>query len=481
MRPLSDKLLLKLILILGLLIRLFYVFKGANLINKGKSIYLTGDSHSYSEPFINLIKKGLYTFDFTNADAAFGRLPGYPIFWAIHYFIFGNDVYLAVAITQALIDTVTIYLIYSICNRIYGKSWISLLTAFIYATYFFVIVWLPITGTEVLATFFSILFLYIISKENYQRKTWYILLGVIAAACFYVREYLGVLAFITGIYFLMLWFKKRISLIVIIIFGLSFISLYSLWPLRNWYIHNRLILLKPESSGYDYFEKDYTSFRKWMYAWNNDIEPYFTRVENNQEPNFPIKVFRDSAEMWHANHLMRQAQVCGSSFYAWKHEEKMPFLNCNDSISKGFNNLRYSFINREPFWYHIKSPLKNLSKAFFKSELYKKPNRYFILSKILFSWRSCLILLGFIGVFFIPHSFTKFILYSFSGFMYIFFSYYIRHIEIRYFLQADVFLLIGSVFSILWIYNSVIKRWIYIRFLRPRSSDFERDNAIARR
>src|SRR5215213_2957132 len=84
-------------------IRVSYIVFG--FYSKGDSFFVNYDSFSYTDSIINFFEKGIYSFEPDFPDAAFGRLPGYPLFWGLHYLIFGKHAYLAVAITQAVLDS----------------------------------------------------------------------------------------------------------------------------------------------------------------------------------------------------------------------------------------------------------------------------------------------------------------------------------------------------------------------------------------
>ena len=77
--------------------------------------YAFGDSISYMWAAENFINYGHFTFDFLEPDAAFGRLPGYPLFYGLQYFMFGPSwtVY-TVAWSQVIIDSLAVLVIYAI-------------------------------------------------------------------------------------------------------------------------------------------------------------------------------------------------------------------------------------------------------------------------------------------------------------------------------------------------------------------------------
>src|SRR5688572_22919140 len=89
------------ILLLGLFLRLLFLWKGAAIYYGPDSVHKNGDTFSYVLSFQNLAEKGHYTFDESIPDASFGRLPGFPFFYGLHYLVFGKSTaYVATAISQ---------------------------------------------------------------------------------------------------------------------------------------------------------------------------------------------------------------------------------------------------------------------------------------------------------------------------------------------------------------------------------------------
>jgi hypothetical protein len=222
------------IILLGFFVRLTFLLWGADLYYGSGNQYTNGDSFSYSQSFLNLYEKGIFSFDLANADAYFGRLPGYPLFWGAHYLLFDiNHVYQAVAVSQLLLDCVAIALVFLLTYRISKNKLAAFISAFVYATYPFILAWIPVTGTELLASFLTILFFYwLICRPISPFNT--VVLGVLLACCFYVREYLGILLLSGYLYLYRVIPHRKQFIRQAIWLSLSFGSLYALWPLRNY-------------------------------------------------------------------------------------------------------------------------------------------------------------------------------------------------------------------------------------------------------
>lgn len=450
------------ILLVALSARILFLILGAKLYYGEGNQFINNDSFSFTNSFINLIELGKYTFDTSHPDAYYGRLPGYPLFWGAHYILFGSEyVYLGVAITQILLDVFATFLIYKIARTLTHNIVAALLTALIYATYPFIIVWTTITGTELLASFLTILFFYwLICKKTTPVNI--IITGVIIAAAFYVREYLGILIASSFLYYFILFFPRnkysflKSSFIVATTFGI----LYSLWPIRNYLSTDRLVLLKTKTSGYHRYGEDVVSARSWLYSWTHNADAYLDSIANPQYSiSFPEEVFPKPIDKTIADSVISLARNCGSGFYFWLHNKKTEkHSNCNLKVESGFNYLEQSYKEAHPIRYYTYVPLLNLKKAVFKNEL--KSGSHNVIAKALFSYRTIIIIISLVGLFLFIRTKELYPLIFFFLFMYLFICVMMRQVEMRYLLQADIILLIGSAFFFARIFpfnNNVIK------------------------
>lgn len=448
----------------GATVRILFVLFGAKVYYGGSqpNIYLNGDSHSYIRPFTNLLEHGVYTFDFLEPDAVFGRLPGYPFFYGIHYLIFGSyHAVEAVAWTQVVLDTTSILLVYLALKKIWPSAqWTPRIGAALYAFYPFAIVWVTIIGTETLGIFIILLWLNYLLGITKKINQW-VLLGLLLATAFYEREYLGILLPVSLLYIIITninanrkqWvgLTARMGFFVILGFG----GLYILWPIRNYYSYHRVILLKPPTAGYANYNVDFASFRSWVQCWTNDEQYWLDDVAKGKgKISFPPEVFKTSVERQKAEALALEARRCGSSFYLYRtgiYATPIYFNvaamkanreyqnNCNTDISAGFTQLRTSYISTHPLQYWVNVPLLNLKKAFFKSSKNGKTEKargYLI--TILFAYRSVLLIIALIGMAFFYKRIECLPATLFFLFMYLFVSFFMRNLEMRYLLQADV-------------------------------------------
>jgi hypothetical protein len=462
-----DRLLLA-ILFVGLLARLVFLLVGAHVYyaNSQADIFTNGDTHSYVLAFTNLLEQGIYTFDFLEPDAAFGRLPGYPFFYGLHYLIFGSQhAAMAVACTQVLLDTLAALLMFLALRSIWSTArWTPYIGAALYALYPFTIIWVTIIGTETLATFLVLLWLnYLMRMRTAFWST--VGLGLLVAVAFYVREYLGVLLPISLVYLAVKYYRTthptwlKTTAQAVILASLGFGVLYVAWPIRNYLSYHRLVWIKPPTAGYANYNIDFASFRSWVHCWTNDEQLWLDKVaKGTGNFDFPAIAFTTPAERQQANYLANQARHCGSSFYLYRtglyssaqyrnvalmRANKEYQNNCNVEVSTGFDQLKTEFIRRHPVRYWMQVPIQNLSKAFFKSSANRiNGGAKQLLISGLFAYRTFLLLLAVIGISLSYHRLGILPVVLYFSFMYLFISFIMRNMEMRYLLQADVMSLI---------------------------------------
>ncbi len=419
----------------------------------GSDIFVNHDSFSYTDSFINLWENGSYAIWLDSPGSYMGRGPGYPFFWGLHYLIFGESyAYIAVAISQILMDILAIKLIYDILKKITNNDKISLLGGGIYALYPFVIIWLTITGTEAFASFLVILILWIfyIRKDTFWK---YIILGAVISYATLTRPYLGLLF---PLLIISIIGKKELSskFKFIIVVSSAFVFSYSFWPLRNYINHKQIVVFNMPSSSYFNFQKDFVAFRSWVNSW----EPYSLKVneyvatisksdDRIEVPNF---VFSNKDERQLFDSLIYLCRNCGSSFYFWKNSAPFSGESCNEEIANGFDKLKASYIKNHPFKYYIITPLITLKRAVVKV---KTATYNSVFLKLLFIYRTLLIILGLIGSFIFIRKLYLSLLTMFPIIWYLFISFTHSPFEVRYVLQADIILLFDALLFVYFIRN----------------------------
>lgn len=443
----KERLFLIVILLLSLCLRLLFITKGYRIYYT-VSPYINNDSASFTDSFLNWWHYGVYTHTLNYIPGYTGRQPGYPLFWGIHYLIFGaKHVYQAVSVTQALLDVVATLLLFQIAKKTISFTG-AVITATIYCFYPFIIVWLTITGSEALATFITVLFFWHLFC-NTQSKYYFFWIGALAAIGFYVRPYLGIFLPLGLLYaliqqpfkLLFIWdnFKKYL------LASLVFLVLYLPWPIRNYIATKQVVLTNIKYSGYTDLAPDMASFIDWNYCWNTDVyEEMKYRdqiIHTNEKIIFPAEIFADTNEKLFADSIIQLCRQCGSSWKEWgvKDNTATRDTNCNQQINDGFRKLADSYKAHHYTTYLFRFPLIAFKNAVFKSEAYQDNSKA---KKLLFGYRTIIVLFSFAGILLVilHKRRNKALLMAslFILFQYIFLCFFYRHLEIRYLLQADV-------------------------------------------
>lgn len=447
------------IILLAFLVRITFTLFFAETYFGKENFYLMGDSSDYLRGAVNLVEYGTYRTVMENPQSVVSRLPGYPIIFSGIYIIAGKNLDLAILlliILQIIIDTVSTFLIFKLTLSFCNKKRISIIVMLLYAFYPFVIVWVPVISTEIFAVFFALLGLLFLNKNRYIINS--LFGGGFLAASVLMRPQNMPLIFIFIIILTIFKFKRIKPVIVksfIVFVGFSLV--YSPWVIRNYILTDKPIVFTKIAGTIPTFNKDVVAVRKYIYSIKSEWDPQFFQIVRNEEVDWPEIAFisqEDSLMLKRAEYL---AKNCGSGISYWaeywnKENARMPdSLSCNDSIVYYFNTLRNRQIEANPFNYYVKIPLKNFSKALFKTS-YVKEKRSIIslIGNLLFVYRSLLLIMGLIGVFIMmwKKNLLAYVIFIFWGTVYFYLCFVTRNLEMRYFLNNDVLMLIPAAFLI---------------------------------
>ncbi len=194
-----------------------------------------GDSDAYNKTAYSLLERGNF-YNPVNQISAWVT-PGYPLFLALIYYLFGYNFFI-LTLVQALLLTTSYYLTFCFATKIFSitTGWITLalllinvrFTAYIFNIY-----------TEVLFLFFISLTLYLIMKILLDGKLQhYSLLGLILGYTFLVRPVILPSVIIILVFLLM----KKIAWKKIVLVSIIFLILPGIWIIRNYMYFGRFII-----------------------------------------------------------------------------------------------------------------------------------------------------------------------------------------------------------------------------------------------
>lgn len=458
------------ILVLALFIRLLFLFWGAELYFNRENIFVDGDTGAWQVGFENLINTGEYTNNPDNDRGIFGRLPGYPLFMGLFYYLSGKNwdiAYKLIAYCQILLDVISVLLVFKIGLRLFNKK-TAIISSVLYALYPFIIVWNPVVYSESLSVFFMLSGIYFFINGN-ERNFWnYLFSGMILGFGILLRPQLLFLIVVLGIYLIINYKKDKKSFFKkAVFFTIGVLITYGYWPVRNYVKSGEIVLTQDMRGLGGNWDTDVISFLQYIYSVKAEWDPQFTAIIKNETVEWPANAYtsyEDSLMLERAVHLSKN---CGSGFSEWRGywKDVVPAeMACNEEISQLYNHLREVQIKTHPLNFYLIIPAKNLKKAVFKSDLKYETSTGFAqkLSSLLFLYRTILILLGLIGVFmlFKEKNNKAWIFLLYFLLLYITLcagtSIQMRNIEIRYFLHADILLLIPGSYYIVQILNKLL-------------------------
>jgi hypothetical protein len=463
------------IVLLGLFLRLFFTLVIAQYYFNRPNINLDNDTTAWMTGLYNLIYNGEFTLMLNNELAAYCRMPGYSLFMApafgvVSLFYYLQDIelddysdkwYIILKITaylQIVLDTISIYLIYYISRNIFKQHKIAIIAALIYATYPFVIVWNPVCYSEIPSLFFALLALALTLKSD--KKYMLALAGASLGFAVLNRPQFALIAPLMIFFFYQKYHSNfKIKLANMFAFFLFFSLIYGAWPLRNYIRFNKVIITQ-DLRGFDNWNEDVIAFMQYIYSVKSEWQPQFSAILQNKEVVFPAASYftkEDSLKLERAVYL---AKNCGRGFSEWEGYWKatIPIFDtvndCSKEVAGLFDELRQNQIKQQPFNFYVKVPLQNLKKALFKTDLSDNASFARKLGAYLLYYRTLLILIGMIGCYIIfkQKEFKPIAVFATSFFvlLYVYLCFgtspQCRNIEMRYFLQADVIMLIPAAY-----------------------------------
>jgi hypothetical protein len=457
-----------LIIILGLIARVAFNLFFAKSYYGTNYIYTSGDTYAWANSFVNFWEHGHYNLRFGENMHEYGyffRMPGYSFFIGFFWLICGKDwsiAYPLIGWLQTLIDVFNIFLFYQIAKLIFKNEKVSLLSAFIYAFYPFVIVWNPLVYSEMLSITLTLSAILLFLKQS---KNYPLFVGILLGIAALTRPQVLFLIPIIG---LLILYRNKLNFKSLIknalLFGISVLVIYGSWPLRNYINHGKVILTQ-DLRGAPHWDIDVISFMQYIYSIKTEWEPQMSQILAQEDVDIPeiLKNFPEEAAIIHD--LFEQSKSCAKGFSYWKTAKRkyQQEEGCTEEVALGFQELRAKHIKMFPLNFYVILPMKNLQKALFKFSLYDTSTYIRKIASSFFIWRSILIVLGILGLIFMyrnaVHPEMTLLIAAFFLFLYIMLcagtSPQMRNIEVRYFVHADILLLLPASYFI----NSMWTKW----------------------
>lgn len=352
------------------------------------------DNYWYVNHVKNYLQYGKFTVDIKRDKYEVRRTPVYPLFYGIHYLLFGEaGSYHYIRYTQVIMLALAVVALFYAMYNFTGSLFIALLTSGIYALFPPVAIATFFTNTESINSILVCYFLYVLSlcKIKPDRKRWFLagLLFAVATLCRPSIIFLAPACLFVLIYF----YRNSISELQRygIAFAIGVLILFVPWTVRNYKVSggDLIFLEKYYGDPMDYGMGN-VQLRKWIACWTNPPNFSSEQISNEMLRNIRAdnNAARDSIiEKW-MNKMPSRAFIGNSresvadafrslfTFYEMKvlQERNKDNLSLSDSLLllentsvAKFGQLKTSFITKSPVDYYLITPLHFVKSVILQS------------------------------------------------------------------------------------------------------------------
>ena len=248
-------------LLCGLLLRAWMVHHFA---------LVSGDGLLYGRIAINWLQHGVYGFATAPLRPTLIRLPGYAMFLAAVFKLFGTGNYAAVLRLQSVVDVATCALVALFVRHFASRRaalaalWLGVLCPF---TASYVVV--PLTETlSIFCVALAMLAAAHCDREDCSRPLWLLLLAFALSYAILLRPDGGLLAAVVIPYLLVRAWQRRSALAMRRLVAVSLLALLPLvpWTLRNYRVFHVFQPLAPRYAN-DPAEPDEAGYKSWVKTW----------------------------------------------------------------------------------------------------------------------------------------------------------------------------------------------------------------------
>jgi 4-amino-4-deoxy-L-arabinose transferase-like glycosyltransferase len=245
-------------------------------------------------------------------------LPGYPLFLAGLYALFGRS-YLVVKLVQAAVDTATACMAYRLAGRVTDSQRTAILVLGVVALNPFTALWTTDLSTETLATFFatSIVWFALQSAQSPWRLWWYLGFGVTAGLGTLVRPAFVLLPVVL---LSAIWLARSLAWREALLRSALVLTAAALcllpWVVRNYLVFHQVIFAgrsnAPEQDhGFGY----YAWYQNWLRdpTWTPRVNWDYMVYARETIPDhpFPDYAYDSEGERQEVEQLMQQVKAAG--------------------------------------------------------------------------------------------------------------------------------------------------------------------------
>jgi 4-amino-4-deoxy-L-arabinose transferase-like glycosyltransferase len=360
------------------------------------------DGRVYSQIARNMIEQHVYSIE---SQAPYTptliRLPGYPLFIAAIYSIFGHGNNTAVRVVQAVLDTITCVLVAWVVFEWSRKRRAAMIALALAAVCPFTAIYVATILTEVPTNFLAIAMILTATfafKATTRKRaiTYWIVTGLIAGIAVFFRPDSGLFAAAIGLTLMLpalSGFRKfREATLYAAVFSIAFCLVLVPWTIRN---HRLFHVFQPLAPAHAEMPGEFVprGYLLWVRTWLDDqryVSPALWAMDTRQihVEDFPARAFDSKEERDRVAALFEKynhpdgdepEQADDQDDSAGDEEEEPEEepepeehpepadanVEMTPEIDAGFAQIGQERVARSPLRYYVKLPLKRAMTLWF--------------------------------------------------------------------------------------------------------------------
>ncbi|HMY23761.1 MAG TPA: glycosyltransferase family 39 protein [Chitinophagales bacterium] len=441
----------------------------------GQTIYSI-DNSFYLPQIKNWLAGHGFTCDASDKKYLVRRTPVYPMFYGVHYLLFGEkNSFFFIKISQTILFALSAVLFLLAVNNLTSNKKMAWLAFLLYGfnptlisnTYF--------TLTESISPALVVLTLYFFSKamRNSKLRDW-LTTGIFFSIASLCRPPIFFFGGAVAIAILLLYYKNKTSLLkTTFAFGVGVLLVFTPYVIRNYKVTNgEFILLEKYYGDPMTYGLQNIELRKWISTWTNPADYSAESVSNKMWQQILSKrdkqtlidsmliALPKAAFTHYSKNTVASIYNCVYDFYAYKFTSptKKDLAIAEQNAVLFIKKINDKHIAQHPFSYYVIMPMKMMKSIIFQSNagtlyfLYDYKNNYlFFVIKAILLLLNILLFISLIGniLFIKKHLIIYIAILFFVSINCFYMLFVINYFEARYLVPMFPFLYIsGAIFAV---------------------------------
>ena len=308
---------------------------------------VAGDALMYGDLAHTMVAHHVYGFSGAVIQPTLIRLPGYPLFLAACFLVFGVGNYAAMIVVQMVVDLVGCALLGRLAERLGGRR-VGLAAVWLAAMCPFTANYSVVVLAETLSIFCVVVALVALERWVALGRAWgwVVVLGCALAGAVLLRPDQGILA--AAVLAAMMWvvIRRRVGVGDILVVGLMVVLPLSVWAVRNWRVFHVVQPLAPRYAN-DPGEEVPFGFQRWFRTWAVDYKASYDIYWNYDDTrmrleDLPTRAFDSEAQKEQTRELF---------------ERYNKVVSATPEFDAEFARLAAERIARHPLRYYVLLPV----------------------------------------------------------------------------------------------------------------------------